>query len=559
MIGVSKIVLLCSLVLKSLSFSLSLCFSLSLSERSLNMEIVVYKYSPAIACAIIGVVTLAWASWSVFNWVWLRPKKLERYLRNQGLTGNSYKLLFGDMKESSAMSREAKSTPIKISDDIVPRVLPFVHQYISNYGKNSFMWLGPKPRVNIMDPELIKEILSKNFNFQKVKTNPLSRLLANGLASQDGEQWTKHRKIINPAFHMEKLKHMLPAFYLSCSEMISEWENNIVSAEGSCELDVWPSLQTLSSDVISRTAFGSNYEEGRRIFQLQRVQAELLIQALSTVYIPGWRFLPTERNKKMKEIDKEVQASLKVIINKRLKAMKEGETNNDDLLGILLESNLKEIEQHGNNKKVGMSIKEVIEECKLFYIAGQETTSVLLVWTMVLLSRHQNWQQHAREEVLEVFGNDKPNFDNLNHLKIVTMILYEVLRLYPPVIMLNRIVHEDTKLGGITIPSGVLLSLPIMLLHYDTEIWGDDAKEFKPERFSEGVSKAAKNQVSFFPFSWGPRVCVGQSFAMLEAKMAVAMILQRFSFELSPSYTHAPYPIVTLQPQYGAHLILQKL
>ncbi|GMP67957.1 hypothetical protein CsSME_00027747 [Camellia sinensis var. sinensis] len=437
------------------------------------------------------------------------------------------------------MSREAKSTPIKISDDIVPRVLPFVHQYISNYGKNSFMWLGPKPRVNIMDPELIKEILSKNFNFQKVRTNPLARLLANGLASQDGEQWTKHRKIINPAFHMEKLKHMLPAFYLSCSEMISEWENNIVSAEGSCELDVWPSLQTLSSDVISRTAFGSNYEEGRRIFQLQRVQAELLIQALSTVYIPGWRFLPTERNKKMKEIDKEVQASLKVIINKRLKAMKEGETNNDDLLGILLESNLKEIEQHGNNKKVGMSIKEVIEECKLFYIAGQETTSVLLVWTMVLLSRHQNWQQHAREEV--------------------TMILYEVLRLYPPVIMLNRIVHEDTKLGGFTIPSGVLLSLPIMLLHYDTEIWGDDAKEFKPERFSEGVSKAAKNQVSFFPFSWGPRVCVGQSFAMLEAKMAVAMILQRFSFELSPSYTHAPYPIVTLQPQYGAHLILQKL
>lgn len=139
------------------------------------------------------------------------------------------------------------------------------------------------------------------------------------------------------------------------------------------------------------------------------------------------------------------------------------------------------------------------------------------------------------------------------------MILQEVLRMYPSAPLIVRAPTETVKIGSLTIPAGVHLTLLLGLLNYDANIWGDDVKEFKPQRFAEGVSSATKIQSSFIPFSAGPRICIGHNFAMTEAKLAIAMLLQHFSFELSPSYLHAPFAIITLQPQYGAPVILRCL
>ncbi|KAM2786700.1 hypothetical protein PS2_007565 [Malus domestica] len=512
-----------------------------------------------IGAVLVGITVIIIAgAWRLLNWLWLRPKKLERYLRQQGLTGNSYRFYTGDMKEISTMIKQAYSKPVSLSHDIAPRVIPFDYQLVNTYGKNYFVWMGPTPRVNITDPEDMKTILTKMDDFPKPKANPLIKLLATGIALCEGEKWAKHRRIINPVFHIEKLKRMLPEFYQSCSEMIVEWES-LVLKEGSCELDVWPYFENMTADVISRTAFGSSYKEGRKIFQLLKEQAKLAIKVVQSVYVPGARFLPTKINMKMKEIDREIRALLMGIINRREDAIRAGEATKDDLLGVLMESNLNEIKEHGNNKKVGMSMHDVIEECKLFYFAGQETTSVLLVWTMVLLSQYQNWQDRAREEVLQVFGSNKPEFDGIIHLKVVTMILHEVLRLYPALTVMTRTTNKKTQLSKYSLPAGVEVALSTLLVHHDKQLWGDDAHEFKPERFSEGISKATKNKFMYFPFGGGPRNCIGQNFAMVEAKLALSLILQHFTFELSPSYAHAPSSNLIIQPQFGAHIILHKL
>ncbi|XP_019193512.1 PREDICTED: cytochrome P450 CYP72A219-like [Ipomoea nil] len=507
----------------------------------------------AVSFAVVFLVCL----WRVLNWAWFRPRKLQKCLRKQGLKGNEYKFIFGDLKQLTKTTKEAKSKPMNLSHDISPRLLPFFIDAIQRNGENSFVWLGPNPMVLIKEPGLIRDILTKNTIYHKPFTNPLIKLLAEGIATYEEDKWSKHRRIINPAFHMEKLKHMVPAFYMSCVEMLGNLEKKM-GDQGLAEVDVWPHLQQIGGDAISRTAFGSNYEEGRKIFELQKEQAQHKTELMRSIYIPGWRFLPTWRNRRMKKIEKQVQALIRCIIDKRVKAMEAGEGSKDDLLGILLESNFNEIEKHGN-KDFGITTREVIEECKLFYFVGQETTSVLLVWTMVLLGRHQEWQTRAREEVFRLFGKDKPDIDGLNHMKIVTMILNESLRLYTPVISLTRKNKEETRLGDLMLPPGVLISIPVILNHHDEKIWGDDAKEFNPERFSEGVSKATKGQLTFLPFGGGPRICLGLNFAMLEAKLVIAMILQRYSFELSPSYAHAPTSTVSLQPQYGAPLLFRKL
>ena len=140
------------------------------------------------------------------------------------------------------------------------------------------------------------------------------------------------------------------------------------------------------------------------------------------------------------------------------------------------------------------------------------------------------------------------------------MIINESLRLYPPAVGVARNVDREVKLGDITLPANISFEIPILAIHHDPQIWGEDAHLFKPERFAEGVVKATKDNITaFIPFGMGPRICVGFNFAENEAKIALSMILQRYTFTLSPAYIHSPVQRLTVIPQYGLQVILNPI
>ncbi|KAM0865245.1 hypothetical protein ACQ4PT_043396 [Festuca glaucescens] len=356
-------------------------------------------------------IVLLWQAARLLDRLWWNPRRLERALRAQSLRGTSYRFLIGDVNDYERRNKEARSRSIPLRcHDIAPHVAPLLHDIVGEHGKVCISWYGPYLKVTISDPDLTKEVMSNKFgHFEKLQFLALSRLLAGGLATYEGEKWVMHRRILNPAFQLEKLKLMLPAFSTCCEELVSKWVQSLGS-DGTCEVDVCPELQRLTGDVISRTAFGSNYLEGTRIFQLQSEQAERLLARIKKIVIPGY-----------------------FLIGKRMQAMQEGENTKDDLLGLMLESNMRDIDENGHSI-TGMTIKEIVEECKLFYFAGTETTSILLTWTMIVLSMHPEWQDRAREEVLRLFGKNRLVYEGFSQLKTVTMILYEVLRLYPPAV-----------------------------------------------------------------------------------------------------------------------------
>lgn len=301
------------------------------------------------------------------------------------------------------------------------------------------------------------------------------------------------------------------------------------------------------------------------------------------------RYLPTKLNKDLWKVESTLTSGMRRIVDARVaehlakvkKVASEGQDEAEDgtdLLQLMIEATegISSGENwhangHADRNRSGegkgereqkMSKEQMMGECMTFLLAGHETTSTQLSWTMLLLAQHPEWQERAREEVQGVFGNGEfnPSYDQLNELKVTGWILNEALRLYPPAPTVGRFCTATTKLtDSVTIPAGCDISLAISVIHRSKELWGDDASDFRPERFANGISAASKHPGAFIPFSLGPRICIGQSFAQIEAKAILSLLLLRFSWKMGASYRHHPDLAITLTPKHGMPIILQPI
>ncbi|AEC10778.1 Cytochrome P450 superfamily [Arabidopsis thaliana x Arabidopsis arenosa] len=490
--------------------------------------------------------------------VW-HPFVLTRRLKNQGISGPNYRIFYGNLSEIKKMKRESHLSILDpSSNDIFPRILPHYQKWMSQYGETFLYWNGTEPRICISDPELAKTMLSNKLGFfvkSKARPEAVKLVGSKGLVFIEGADWVRHRRILNPAFSIDRLKIMTTVMVDCTLKMLEEWRKESTKEETEhpkIKKEMNEEFQRLTADIIATSAFGSSYVEGIEVFRSQMELKRCYTTSLNQVSIPGTQYLPTPSNIRVWKLERKMDNSIKRIISSRLQSKSD---YGDDLLGILL----KAYNTEGKERK--MSIEEIIHECRTFFFGGHETTSNLLAWTTMLLSLHQDWQEKLREEIFKECGKEKtPDSETFSKLKLMNMVIMESLRLYGPVSALAREASVNIKLGDLEIPKGTTVVIPLLKMHSDKTLWGSDADKFNPMRFANGVSRAANHPNALLAFSVGPRACIGQNFVMIEAKTVLTMILQRFRFiSLCDEYKHTPVDNVTIQPQYGLPVMLQPL
>ncbi|KAL6980794.1 hypothetical protein U1Q18_022433, partial [Sarracenia purpurea var. burkii] len=267
------------------------------------------------------------------------------------------------------------------------------------------------------------------------------------------------------------------------------------------------------------------------------------------------RLLRSGQRKQIGSLEREIESLIWEAVKERERECLGMASTEKDLMQMILEGAVGH-DFVGNGK--GSSRRFIVDNCKNIYFAGHESTAVAASWCLMLLALHPDWQARVREETARLSPAGAVDADSLPKMKMVTMVIQEALRLYPPAAFVSREALEETRIGGITVPKGVCTWTLIPTLHRDPDIWGPDANEFKPERFVNGVSGACKIPHAYVPFGLGPRLCLGRNFALVQLKLLLALLVSNFTFSLSPKYRHSPTFRMIVEPGHGIRILVQR-
>ncbi|GLT39661.1 hypothetical protein SLA2020_138410 [Shorea laevis] len=496
----------------------------------------------------------------LYNVMVVKTHRLRLKLQNQGIRGPCPSFLLGNIPDMRRIQTQAQSLQkddhSSIAHDWLSTLLPYFGKWRNEYGPVFMYSTGNIQILCITDVEMVKE-MSLHTSLSLGKPSYLSKdrgpLLGKGILSSSGPLWAHQRKIIAPEFFPDRVKGMVNLMAEATISLLRSWESRIEREGGVvANITVDEDLRSLSADIISKTSFGSSYSKGEEIFsKLQTLQK---VMSKGIIGIPALRYLPTKNNKEVRKLEKQIDTMILELGKQRM----ESRHQEQDLLQLIVEGAKSCSDYNGNSLNFSRD-RFIIDNCKNIYFAGHETTAITASWSLMLLAAHPDWQAQARAEVLEICKGSLPNADSLKRMKMLTMVIQETLRLYPPAIFVIREALEDINIKGILVPKGMNIQIPIPVLQQSPELWGPDASKFNPERFVNGVLGACKAPQAYMPFGLGPRICAGQHFAMTELKVVLSLLLSRFSFSLSPEYHHSPAFRLVLQPEHGVCLQVRRV
>ncbi|XP_050251755.1 cytokinin hydroxylase-like [Quercus robur] len=485
---------------------------------------------------------------------WISPTLKYWKIRRNGFGGPTPSFPFGNIKDIVKMSGDSSLQSSNSPHDIHSNVFPYFAQWQKSHGKTFIYWLGTEPFLYIAEPEFLKKmsgsVMAKSWGKPTVFKNDRDPMFGNGLVMVEGDEWVRQRHIITPAFNPINLKVMASLMVESATNMLDNWTTFINS--GKPEIDAEREIIKTAGEIIAKTSFGVSYKTVQNVLEKLRALQVTLFKSNRFVGVPFSKFFCPKKTLEAKRLGKEIDQLFLSIINDRKKSIK-GKTP-QDLLGILLQGS-------PVDSRLGktLSQQELVDECKTFFFGGHETTALAITWTLLLLAMNPEWQDQLRDEIKEVVKDGEIDVNTLAGLKKMGWVLNEVLRLYPSAPNVQRQAREDIRVDDLTIPNGTNMWIDLVAMHHDPELWGEDVNEFKPERFKGDMYGGCKHKMGYLPFGFGGRMCVGRNLTFMEYKIVLTLILPRFSFTLSPTYTHSPAILLSLRPKYGLPLRFQPL
>lgn len=389
-------------------------------------------------------------------------------------------------------------------------------------------------------PDVISYVLQKNQKnyIKSIAYRHLKLALGNGLVTSEGEFWRRQRRLAQPAFYKTQLEALFKVMTGVAEDYLFKLASRVPESE---TLDISKEMMGVTADIVFQTLFSA--KNSADISEMYRIMVEaqdyIVYRTLSPHLIPLAYF--SGRHRRFKKDMQWFNSHILNIIDKR----RSQESPPPDLLTMLLQTRDEETGETMNDQQLR-------DEAVTLFTAGHETSSNALAWTLYLLSQHPEVLEQLRSEVNRVIGDKTPAFEDLRNLTYTQQVLQEGMRLYPPAFAVGRQPLEDDVILDQKIPAGSVIFISIAALHRDPKFW-ERPHEFYPAHF-EATREKLRPRLAYMPFGAGPRMCIGNHFAMMEMQLLLSMFVRQFDFELAENHPIETEPLITLKPKYGIKL-----